>query len=670
MEKTFSARLRKSLGLADNLLTLEKTDMNHIESPDLHNHLESTFGFSEFKQGQLETIQKIMAGESVAAIFPTGAGKSLCYQLPALLLPGITLVVSPLLSLMHDQLAFLRQKNIPAASLDSTLSREQYHDALSRAEGGQLKVLMISVERFRNERFRNHLSRMNISLMVVDEAHCISEWGHNFRPEYLKLPLYKQEFSIKQSLLLTATATASVAEDMRKKFDIPSDNVIRTGFYRKNLHIHVLPVREKQKTDLLIERLKEGTDKLPAIVYVTLQKSAEKVAEQLTEAGIQASAYHAGMKNDHRAQVQNEFMAGSINCVVATIAFGMGIDKSDVRSIIHFDLPKSIEGYSQEIGRAGRDGGDASCVLFANQSGMVTLQNFVFGDTPDKHSLSVLLNEIAGAGVNWEVQLYSLSMSTNIRQLPLKTALVYLEIEGVITSLYSYFAEYRFKTNLSGKQILSNFSGEKRAFLGKLLSYSRPKKTWIDIDLHLFAQECGYERKRAVAALEYLDNAGLIELTARQAVDVYKVNDHAIEVDTLAEKLHQKFLSNERYQVNRISEMIRFFENHRCLSFELARYFGETINRDNCGHCSVCTIRPVKMESPAQRKPLESYDMKEITRQIREAAGDRATKLLMAKFLCGISTPLFTKLKASKMNGFGKLEAYPFAEVMAGLGRE
>jgi ATP-dependent DNA helicase RecQ len=271
--------------------------------------LTEIFGFDAFKPGQQAVLEKIMAGESAAAIFPTGAGKSLCYQLPALHEPGMTLVVSPLLSLMKDQMAFLQKKNIPAAKLDSAMSAEDYRDALEAARQGKLKILMIAVERFDNERFRTQLQQMNVSLLVVDEAHCISEWGHNFRPDYLKIPIFQRKFKIPKVLLLTATATPEVVTDMCAKFSIPPSHVVRTGFYRKNLYLRVLPTQEQDKEKALRQVL-SGKPEGAAIVYVTLQKTAENIAQMLKENGFDAAAYHAGMENHERERVQNRFMAG------------------------------------------------------------------------------------------------------------------------------------------------------------------------------------------------------------------------------------------------------------------------------------------------------------------------------------------------------------------------
>ena len=318
----------------------------------LHTSLNQYFGFNEFRQGQQQTIEQLLNQQSSLAIFPTGSGKSLCYQLSALHLPNLTLVVSPLLALMKDQISFLNSKGIYAASLDSSQTSEQSHTVMSDVRTGKVKILMVSVERFKNERFREFIKQVPISMLVVDEAHCISEWGHNFRPDYLKLPRYREELNIPLVLLLTATATKKVKRDMCERFAIAPECVVQTGFYRSNLDLSVLSVASQEKSQQLASII--ASQQGAGIVYVTLQHTAEQVAEGLARAGFNAVAYHAGLEDDKRWQIQDDFMAGKINIVVATIAFGMGVDKSDIRFVIHYDLPKSIENYSQEIGRAGQ----------------------------------------------------------------------------------------------------------------------------------------------------------------------------------------------------------------------------------------------------------------------------------------------------------------------------
>ena len=408
--------------------------------------LQKHFGFNTFLKGQEDVIHKVLDHQSAAAIFPTGAGKSLCYQLPAMVLPGMTLVVSPLLSLMKDQLDFLQGNHIPAARLDSTLSKNDYNAILESAKNGELKILMIAVERFKNERFRSHLQKMNVSLLVIDEAHCISEWGHNFRPEYLKLPAYQKEFGIKQALLLTATATTQVRDDMCTKFNIRKNNVFVTGFYRDNLFLQISPTDNSEKKNRLLQRIQKAPQD-PTIVYVTLQKTAEDVAEFLCANNINAHPYHAGMDNEKREQIQNKFMDGSLACIVATIAFGMGIDKKDIRRIIHYDLPKSIENYSQEIGRSGRDRRSALCEVLANRDNIHILENFIYGDTPEKNSIFQLLRIIKdNNGFVWEIQMTKLSNELNIRVLPLKTLLVYLAMEEIIRPKFTYFGNIHSNT--------------------------------------------------------------------------------------------------------------------------------------------------------------------------------------------------------------------------------
>lgn len=623
------------------------------------------YGFSEFRTGQKNVIERVLTGKSAAAIFPTGAGKSLCYQLPAQLLPGLTLVVSPLISLMHDQLDFLLKHNVEAAVLDSTLSREDYQLVLSKAVSGTLKVLMISVERFKNERFRSYLVRMNISLLVVDEAHCISEWGHNFRPEYLKLPGYIKEFSIPQVLLLTATATTEVAEDICSKINILPENLVRTGFYRKNLFLQLTPVENLSKKELLIKRLQERGPE-PTIVYVTLQKTAQEVADALYNAGIKSKAYHAGMKSENRALVQQAFMSGEVDCIVATIAFGMGVDKSDIRAVYHYDLPKSIENYSQEIGRAGRDGAASHCEVLANGDGITVLENFVYGDTPTLDGIKKLLDNLKQSDDMWEIKPLSLSGEVNIRLLPLKTLMVYLEITGYITSSFSYFADYQFKTDLSSTEVLSGFNQDRQVFLKELFSFCQKKRTWTTVDIDGFVQSTGNQRSRTIAALEYLDSQNLIELSAKQAVEVYKKTGKDFDIETLSLSLLDLFKNKESSEIARINNMIKLFESDTCISTKLAAYFGENMSGVECGHCSVCCSNPVLM-SRTELAPLTSQIVEQKLVTFINKAGSSASKESCAGFLCGITTPLLTKLKSRGIPGFGSLESYAYSDVLRSI---
>lgn len=545
------------------------------------------FGFDRLRPGQEAVISRLLAGKSAAAIFPTGAGKSLCYQLPALALPHLTLVISPLLALMHDQLAFLRSKGIAAATLDSSQTAEESRRVMQQASDGQLKILMISVERLKNERFRRFIAHIPLSLLVVDEAHCISEWGHNFRPDYLKLPDHRRELAIPQVLLLTATATPAVMADMQAKFAIDRDDLVVTGFYRPNLDLAVLPLAGSARDTWLREELHRDPA-APTIVYVTLQHSAEQCAAQLQASGIRACAYHAGLDPALRSQIQHDFMAGRLDCIVATIAFGMGIDKADIRRVIHYDLPKSIENYSQEIGRAGRDGLPSRCTVLASRAQLPVLENFVYGDTPDRDAIAHLLDIVRQSGAEWEFSLLRLSNETNIRQLPLKTLLVYLEMAGVIAPAYSYFAEYRFRFVLEKQAILARFNSERRQFLEQVFACAPQARTWCTMDFEALWQGYQGERQRAATALDYLQQQGWIELESKQMTEVYRVLSQQIDTATLAEELHGLFEKKEQSELARLQALLAFFTSTTCLSHELARYFADDAAPERCGHCSVC----------------------------------------------------------------------------------
>ncbi|BBP68274.1 ATP-dependent DNA helicase RecQ [Pseudomonas sp. Seg1] len=634
----------------------------------MHNTLEQVFGYPQFRPGQETAISAVLAGRSAAAIFPTGSGKSLCYQLPALMLPNLTLVVSPLLALMQDQLAFLQRHGISAGSIDSAQSREDANDVMARARSGELKILMISVERLKNERFRNFLQQVPISLLVVDEAHCISEWGHNFRPDYLKLPDYQRQFNIPQTLLLTATATPQVIADMQAKFSIAAEDVVTTGFYRPNLNLLVEPVRGQDKRRRLVEWMAERPGQ-PSIVYVTLQKTAEHIAEHLERNGIQAEAYHAGLPHDKREAIQKRFMAGQSNCIVATIAFGMGIDKSDIRNVVHFDLPKSIENYSQEIGRAGRDGEPSDCLVLANRDSLNVLENFVYGDTPERDGIRYVLDELKASAPEgqWEFLLGPLADQSNIRALPLKTLLVQLELRGLIAPRYAYYAEYRFKYLLEPEALLERFEGERRDFVAAIIQTSSRARTWATVSFEAMYTQYSAERNRVVKALDYFQEKGWVELESKQMTEVYSLLHSDFDSDVLSGELHDYFTRHEQTEVARIHAMLDVFATERCLGYRLAEYFGDHDAPERCGHCSVCHGQIARLPAPPELPALVDKNFAalcgEFIHRHEQHTGSVPTAERLTRFLCGISVPLFTKLKARAISGYATLEEYPYAEV-------
>jgi ATP-dependent DNA helicase RecQ len=634
----------------------------------MHNTLEQVFGYPQFRPGQEQAISAVLAGRSAAAIFPTGSGKSLCYQVSAVLLPHLTLVVSPLLALMQDQLAFLQRHGIPAGSIDSAQSRDDANDVMARARSGELKILMVSVERLKNERFRNFLQQVPISLLVVDEAHCISEWGHNFRPDYLKLPDYQRQFNIPQALLLTATATPKVIADMQARFAIAAEDVVTTGFYRPNLNLLVEPVRAQDKRRRLVEWMTERQGQ-PGIVYVTLQKTAEHVAEHLVRNGIQAEAYHAGLPNDQREAIQKRFMAGQSNCIVATIAFGMGIDKSDIRQVVHFDLPKSIENYSQEIGRAGRDGQPSDCLVLANRDSLNVLENFVYGDTPERDGIRYVLDELHASVPEgqWEFLLGPLADQSNIRALPLKTLLVQLELRGLIAPRYAYYAEYRFKYLLEPEALLERFEGERRDFVAAILHTSSRARTWATVNFEAMYTQYSAERSRVVKALDYFQEKGWIELESKQMTEVYSVLQSDFDSAVLSGELHAYFTRHEQAEVARIHAMLELFSTEHCLGYRLAEYFGDHQAPERCGHCSVCHGHIARLPSPPQLPLLVDKSFPalcgDFIHKHEQHAGSVPTAERLTRFLCGISVPLFTRLKARTISGYAALEEYPYADV-------
>ena len=368
--------------------------------------LQKHFGFEDFREGQREVISSILEGKDAVVVMPTGSGKSLCYQLPAMILDGVTLVVSPLIALMKDQVDALRARGLPATFINSSISDSEQHARIESLRRREHKLVYIAPERFRSSRFNAALQQIPISLVAVDEAHCISTWGHDFRPDYLRLRSVIKSLGQVQTLALTATATPYVRSDIVQQLGLNRPQTFVSGFDRPNLSIEVIHTeKERQKISLIrtLARQIPGS----GIIYASTRKAVEQVGNKLKALDLGVSIYHAGLSDGMRIKAQDDFMSGRTQMIVATNAFGMGIDKPDIRFVVHYQMPGSIEAYYQEIGRAGRDGLPSTCVLLFNYADKNTHDFFIEGSYPD---ISIVK------------QVYDSLAATELRRIELSTA--------------------------------------------------------------------------------------------------------------------------------------------------------------------------------------------------------------------------------------------------------
>ena len=621
--------------------------------------LNTTFQLNDFRPGQEAVIQSLLAGRSALAIFPTGGGKSLCYQLPALLLDGLTIVVSPLIALMKDQVDRLNALNIPAARLDSSLSTEDVLSLYNGLDNGRIKLLYIAPERLANERFLARLSRLNISLMAVDEAHCVSEWGHNFRPDYLKLAGLARQLNVGRTMALTATATPKVAEQICRSFDIDPNDHVQTGFYRPNLNIEVVPCSTFDKKAVLLQRLQQSPEQ-STIVYVTLQKTAVNVATYLKENGIQAEPYHAGLKDEDRHRIQDAFMAGESPVVVATIAFGMGIDKSDIRAIYHYNLPKSLENYMQEIGRAGRDGLPSRCELLACRDDLTVLENFTYGDTPDPAALADLMHWLDSQPDVFDLSIHEMSHQFDVRPLVLNTLLTYLELDGHLHTTAPFYSEYKIAFNEARATILGRFDPDRADFLTRLFNTGKTGRTWLTLKPEDAAHQLGEDKQRIIKALTYLEQQGWIELRVAGVRQGYRKTSTGLATPEQLERIARLFAEREARDIDRLHDICDWAETEGCLQHPLMAYFGETLDRP-CGQCSGCQGHTAALPARKQTAP-EATIVQAIVAEAHEALGTPRT---LARFLCGINSPKASRARLGRHRYFGALAEAPFAEVLA-----
>ncbi|MDX6561395.1 MAG: ATP-dependent helicase RecQ [Gaiellales bacterium] len=632
-----------------------------------HLLLAERFGLARFRPGQAEVIEALLAGRSALAVFPTGSGKSLCYQLPSLLLEGVTVVVSPLIALMKDQIDALDAIGVPAARIDSSLALDELRDVSARLLRGELRLLYVAPERFNNERFLAQLAGVPIALFAVDEAHCISEWGHNFRPDYLKLAQRARELGAERVLALTATATPAVVEDICAGFGIERGDAVVTGAYRPNLTLQLTPVAAGDRDALLVERLRSRQPG-STIVYVTLQRTALRIAELLAAAGVPARPYHAGMKDEERAATQDWWAASGDGVVVATIAFGMGIDKAAVRYVYHYNLPKGLESYAQEIGRAGRDGEPAVCELLACPDDVPVLENFAYGDTPSRDAVEALLGELLSGkeGDELVVAEYELSTRVDVRPLVLKTLLTYLELEGLLRQGTPFYAGYRMRpVGDSGyDELLGRFDPARRAFLQRVIAAGKQGRVWTTLAPGELATALGEDRARIVSALGYLEDEGLVELQPAEARQRYALLALPADRAELAGELLARFERRERSEIERIQSVLELVTTDECQVRALVAYFGEQ-RTEPCGHCSHCLAGTVALP-PATVLPAPGsvVDPARLAGLRDEHPGALGQPRQLARFLCGLSSPATTRERLSRHELYGALAAHGFAGVL------
>ena len=622
--------------------------------------LRKNFGFDELRSGQEEVVDILMSGRPALAIFPTGGGKSLCYQLPALMLEGTALVVSPLLALMKDQVDGLVSKDVAAARLDSTLTTDEYREVVGRLLCGELKLLYVSPEKLGNAEFRKLLKGVKLSLIAVDEAHCISEWGHNFRPDYLKLGKICKQLKVPRILALTATATPKVEADIRKRFGIRKDDAVKLSFHRENLDLRITPCTPDERKALLLKRL--GKWGKPTVVYVTRQETAEEVATFLAKNGFAARAYHAGLRSDLRREIQEQFMDGEVEIVVATIAFGMGVDKADIRTVIHYNLPKSLEGYTQEIGRAGRDGKPAVCEWLACSDDLTVLENFIFSDTPSERAVRNLLERVLKIGDEFDVSLYELATSCDIRQTVVSTVLADLEMDGSLESRGSFFDSYRIKLLQPISRVLAGRAAKEKKLLEGVFSGLDAEWKWLTVKIAETADRIELPKEKLRNMIAELEAGGDVVLKKSNWRQAYRIKKAPGDLRVLAERMAKGFKAREATNLKRLEQVLALSSGKACLTKVLLKHFGEKMEQP-CGHCDRCRqVPPTKLKRRKPRKIADSEleSIRELTDEKLETLG---TPRQMARFLCGMSSPASMRARLYRHDAYGMLGDLPFREV-------
>jgi superfamily II DNA helicase RecQ len=583
---------------------------------------------------------------------------------------GVTLVIAPLIALMKDQVDALLRRGIKAAVLNSSISRDQFLATQNDLKRGRLDLIYCAPERLNSEGFIASLKDIpgGIRLLAVDEAHCISEWGHSFRPDYLKIARFAKEAQVERVVCLTATATPKVAEDIRDAFSISKEGLFRTTMYRSNLR---LLAEANGKDADYVSKLAAHVKKYPGptIVYVTIQKGAEMLAAELQKQGFKAKFYHAGMKPELRTQVQDQFLVSTDMIVIATIAFGMGIDKPDIRSIVHFDIPDSIESYSQQIGRAGRDGKPSVCMFYLSTKDFYLRNIFTYGDRPSLRSLKLLMQDICSparaklkAGDTFQLSLYTQGQETDIKAIVLGILYAQMELNfGLFRAAGSLYAKYAYI--VKNPNIVKN-DGSTAA--SAILRASVKNAKWIHLALDDLANSTGIPRADLVRKLDEWNERGAIELKKEGVQNIYRLErplpSTPEEIDKIVKQLDETMEKTEQQNLARTKALINLITDNRCLSRSLADYFGESSDiSEECGHCTWCETH---MQVVLPNEPPQPPDPAKI-QQVLKAVSVRDDPRFLAKLAFGIKSPRMTALKVDKTPAFESMNVCDFPELLS-----
>ncbi len=576
------------------------------------------WGFSGFRPIQEEIIGSVAEGRDTLALMPTGGGKSLTFQVTALAEEGICIVVTPLIALMKDQVENLLKRGIKAQAVFSGMTRGEIDVALDNCVYGDYKFLYVSPERLASQLFRERLKKMKVNLIAVDEAHCISQWGYDFRPAYLKIAEMREILPGVPVLALTATATGDVVDDIQKKLLFSSPNVIRTSFERKNLHYQVEITEDKHR------RLLEITEKIPGsgIVYARNRRKTFEIAKFLSGKGISADYYHAGLGSETRSLRQNEWMKGKTRVIVATNAFGMGIDKADVRFVIHFDIPDTLESYFQEAGRAGRDGRVSFAVLFFNDSDRANADKRVPVKFPDPEMIRKVYHALGsyfqipfggGKGAILDFNITDFASRYGFNATHAYYSLKSLETEGYLelTDEINNPSRIHFKV---GRDDLYRFQVANADFDGfiKLLlrTYSGVFSGFVPIDEEFLSRRAGTSREIVCQYLIRLGRLKIISYIPRRKSPLIIMNTERLDHNSLFIS-SASINSRKEHYISKLNSVYSYVNSGiRCRSVYLLGYFGEK-DAARCGHCDLCRKK--------DESGLSRYEFDLISGNIKEA---------------------------------------------------